>query len=38
MGLKRSSKKDYAGHRYTMSNAQRPESVDWAREGRGDAG
>lgn len=33
MGLKRSSKKDYAGHRYTMSNAQRPESVDWREKG-----
>lgn len=29
MGLKHSSNKDYEAHKYTMSNAKLPESIDW---------
>lgn len=29
MGLKHSQNKNYEGHKYTMSNAKKPESIDW---------
>lgn len=33
LGLKRSTNKDYANHKHTMSNAERPKFVDWREKG-----